>query len=489
MPVGIVGPVSRGTYPPMKLRLLGKYEISLTKAAPLSPLSRAGSGGWYPWIVREPFMGAWQQNQEIRGDTALSYFAVFSCVTLIAADVAKLHLRLVEVDDNGIWRETTNPAYSPVLRKPNRYQTIVKFIEQWITSKLVHGNTYVLKERDARGVVRALYVLDPTRVVPLVARDGSVYYELRRDDLSGIARNGEPVTVPASEIIHDMMIPLFHPLIGVSPLYACGISALHGLSMQSQSNTFFQQGARPSGILTAPGAISDETAKRLADYFNANFTGANAGKVAAVGDDLKYQPLTYNAVDTELIKQLNWTAETICSCYHVPAFKVGVGPHPPYSNVEPMNQQYYSDCIQSLLRSCETVLDEGLGLDGTSYGTEFDIDDLIWLDTSTRTKAAAEAIGSGAVAPNEARRKWFGLGPVAGGDTPYMQVQNYALSALAARDNNGPPSSGPPPAPAPPPELPAADVDETDEGGGTKEIAALTWALLRKDWSGLANAL
>ena len=66
-----------------------------------------------------------------------------------------------------------------------------------------------------------------------------------------------------------------------------------------------------------------------------------------------------------------------------------------------------------------------------------------------------------------------------------MQVQNYALSALAARDNNGPPAAPVPPAPAPPAALPAADV-ETE---GTKEITALTWALLRKDWSGLSNAL
>jgi HK97 family phage portal protein len=467
----------------MRLRLFGKYEVTLGKAARgLSPLSR-GSGGWYPMVVREPFQGAWQQNQEISGDTALSYFAVFACVTLIAADVAKLQLRLVEVDDNGIWRETTNPAYSPVLRKPNRYQTIVKFIEQWITSKLVHGNTYVLKERDQRGMVRALYVLDPTRVVPLVAPDGAVYYELRRDDLSGIAPNGAPVTVPASEIIHDMMIPLFHPLIGVSPLYACGLSALQGLTMQTTSNKFFAGGAAPGGVLTAPGAIADDTAKRLKEYWDQNFTGANVGKVAVLGDGLKYEPLTVNAADSQLIEQLRWTAETICSCYHVPAFKVGVGPHPPYNNVEPLNQQYYSDCIQSLLRSLETVLDEGLGLDGTDYGTEFDVDDLIWLDTATKTKAAADAIGSGAMAPNEARKKWYGLGPVKGGDTPYMQIQNYSLGALAERDKHAPLAAPPAPEP-PPPELPPADDDE-----GTKELTAFTWALLRKDWSGIANAL
>jgi phage portal protein BeeE len=38
-----------------------------------------------------------------------------------------------------------------VLRKPNHYQTINKFIENWILSKLMNGNTFVLLQRDNRG--------------------------------------------------------------------------------------------------------------------------------------------------------------------------------------------------------------------------------------------------------------------------------------------------------------------------------------------------
>ena len=464
----------------MRLQL-GPYEFLLTKAAPpLRAMPRAVSGRWLPW-VHEPFTGAWQQNQEITGETSLSNPTVFACVTLIAADVAKLHLRLVELDKDGIWTETTNPAYSPVLRKPNRYQTIVKFIEQWITSKLVHGNTYVLKERDQRGVVKALYVLDPTRVVPLVTRDGAVYYELRRDDLSGIVSESGTVTVPASEIIHDIMIPLFHPLMGVSPLYACGATALHALTMQRTSTAFFAAGARPSGILTAPGEIPREIAAELKADWETKFSGANAGRVAVLGNDLKYEALMSNAVDSELIKQLDWTAITICSCYHVPPFKVGIGEAPPYNNVEPMNQQYYSDCIQSLLVSLETVLDDGLGMAGTPYGTEFDVDDLIWLDTVTRTKAASDAISSGAMAPNEARKKWFGLGPVPGGDSPMVQQQYYSLAALAERDRDQPFVTPAPPA------LPAAPPD--DDADGEKAWLTLSLHLLQKDWAGLADGL
>src|SRR5688572_29060676 len=119
--------------------------------------------------------------------------------------------------------------------------------------------------------------------------------------------------------------------------------------------------------------------------------------------------MTVNAHDAQLIEQLKWTGETVCSCYHVPAYMVGIGPPPPYANFEPLVQAYYSQCIHSLSVTLETALDEGLGIaertaEGKQYGTEFDVDDLIWMDSATRNKAAADGIGSGALSPNEARK-------------------------------------------------------------------------------------
>src|ERR1043166_3182928 len=142
---------------------------------------------WWP-IIRESFAGAWQRNIEVNTDSVLSFFAVYACISLIASDIAKMRLKLVRQDADGIWEETDNPAFSPFIKKPNHFQTRVKFYEWWITSKLIHGNTYVLKQRDNRGVVVAAYVLDPLRVEPLIAPDGSVFYRLKQDNLSGLDR-------------------------------------------------------------------------------------------------------------------------------------------------------------------------------------------------------------------------------------------------------------------------------------------------------------
>jgi HK97 family phage portal protein len=441
--------------------------------APYSPGAVSG-GGWYPLVVREPYTGAWQMNVEGRRDQILQYAPVHACVTLLAQDIGKLTLRLVEQNADGVWEEASSPAFSPVLRKPNHYQTPTKFVEQWITSKLMWGNTYVLKERDARGIVIALYVLDPLRVLPLIAPDGGIYYQLQHDNLSGtLALVGDPdkFIVPASEIIHDRMVCLFHPLVGMSPIYASATAALQGLAIQNTSGLFFTNGSRPGGLVTVPAGMTDvQLAKAKADW--ESFNGpANAGKIAVVTADVKFTPLAMNAVDAELIAQLKWTAETICSVFHVPAYMIGAAEIPRGVQLDAMTQLYYSQAIQALTTNFETVLDDGLGLDGTPYGTEFDITDLIWMDTATKTKAAADAIGAGAMSPDEARLRYFGLGPVEGGDTPYMQQQMFSLKALAQRDAQDP-FAIPTPAPMAVPALPPGQLALTAADLLTKALAA-----------------
>ena len=446
------------------MRLFG-FEVTRAKALPpgTSYSTPSSRGGWWP-IIREPFAGAWQRNIEATAENILGFSAVYACVTLIASDIAKLRVKLVKQDANGIWIETDSPSFSPVLRKPNHFQTRIKFFEQWLTSKLIHGNTYVLKTRDSRRVVTAMYVLDPTRVKPLVAPDGQVFYALQQDNLSRI--DDSQVVVPASEIIHDVMVALYHPLCGVSPLSACGLAAMQGLRVQNHSSLFFANGANPGGVLTAPGVIDETTAKRLEERWNSEYGGDNSGKVAVLGDGLKYEPMSMSAVDSQLIEQLKWTAENVCTAFRVPAYMINVSQPPSYNNVEALWQQYYAQCLQTLIESIELLLDEGLGLDSAGYGTEFDLDALLRMDTAARVKAAADAIGSGAVAPNEARERWFDLGPTPGGDTPYLQQQNFSLAALAKRDAQVDPFATSTPAPTSTPE-------PTDEDAAKRFMVAL----------------
>ena len=436
------------------MRIFGR-ELSLTfKRAPMSPAG-TGLGGWWP-MIKEPFSGAWQKNETWTNESVLAHYAVYACVTLIANDIGKLRQRLMLLDANGIWKETTSPAFSPVLKKPNNYQNHIQFKQWWQTSKLISGNAYGLKQRDQRGVVVSIYLLDPCRVLPLVAEDGSIYYQLSNDNLN---RVGDGVTVPASEIIHDRMNCLFHPLVGVSPLYAAAQAACQSLKMQSDSSTFFENGARPGGILSAPGAISDETATRLKAHWDANYTGQNAGKVAVVGDDLKFQQMKMSATDSQLIEQFKLTAEMICTAFHVPPSKVGVATAPTGTTAAQENQKYYSDCVQILAEEYEACMDDGLSLPDR-YGVELDVDGLLRMDPTALMETLSAGVKGGIMAPDEARRR-INLAPVEGGATPYLQQQNFSLAALAKRDSQADPFATTASAPAI--ETPAAPAEPTDE--------------------------
>jgi HK97 family phage portal protein len=435
------------------VRVLG-YELSLSKVASAVP-SSPGRDGWWPIVVREPYTGAWQLNQELRPESVLANPTVYACVTRISQDIGKLPLNLVEQTSPDIWAATTNPAYSPVLRTPNHYQDCSQFIEQWTVSKFIWGNTYVLKGRDARGVVNRLYVLNPAYVTPLIAPDSSVYYKLQRDDLTGVSVD---VTVPAREMIHDRMNCLWHPLVGVSPLYACAGAAMQGLTIQQMSSKFFAGGATPGGLLIAPGAITEAQATQMASDWQTKFGGNNVGKVAVLSNNLKYEPLSQTAQDSQLIEQQNKSDAEIAKAFGMPMFILDTTKGAPYANNEALIQVYHAECLQSPIQHIERSLESGLDLP-SGLGIEFDVDALIWMDTPTRTKAASDAIGSGAMTPNEARQKYFGLGPVVGGDTPYLQQQYFSLRALAERDKSDPFAK---PTPAPPADVVEDDPDDTE---------------------------
>jgi HK97 family phage portal protein len=447
------------------MKLLARLKAFLTAdprgTQPIYP--RGSWGSWYGGFcnrVEEWYSGAWQQNNEKCIEWPTSYAPVWACITLIASDFSKLRERYMVRDANGIWVEQANPAYDPVIRKPNRYQNHIQFKEHWALSKLLYGNTYALKNRDSRGVVNELYILDPSRVLPVVTDRGDIYYQLSPDNLSGLE---ESVFVPASEMIHDRYNCLGHPLIGLPPLYAAWCLGNLGLKIQSNSSSFFGNASNPSGILTAPGVISGETAERLKDSWQSNYTGLNAGKVAVLGDGLKFEQMRMSAVDSQMVEYAKLGAEWICAAFHVPPFKVGFAALPAGQKVEDMNQIYLNDCLHKYIEDYEVCKDEGLGV---ALGTGIDLDEegLLRMNPGALVTMLAEAVGGGIVAPNEARRRLNYAG-VTGGDSVYMQQQNYSLEALAKRDSQEDPfaTASPTPAPTVTEEDPEPSPDEEEQ--------------------------
>ncbi|WP_323053377.1 phage portal protein [Acinetobacter baumannii] len=212
---------------------------------------------------------------------------------------------------------------------------------------MLRGNTYVWKLRDVFGEVYRMVVLNPDLVCPLVDDYGNVFYQFNTDRLT----QTESVIVPASEIIHDRINAFYHPLVGLTPIMACGIAAGMGIKILNNGTNFFSNGSRPGGILVAPGAITPENAKKIQTEWNQKYSGVNVGASPQSLVMAWFYQLGMSAADSQMIEQLGMTAKIVCTAFNVPPFKVGVVDVQGTTEFENLNEIYYSDCLQALIEA------------------------------------------------------------------------------------------------------------------------------------------
>src|SRR5262245_61700053 len=283
-------------------RLLAKAVRAIVPSGPLT-------GGWQLWsrfpvspnVIREPLSGAWQRNLACSEQTLLAFSGVFACVSIIAGDLAKLPIRVYRVKDSGEREEArTHWAYR-LFRRPNAYQTRFDFIQQFMTSTLLTGNAYAWFDRDERNAPNAMHVLDPRRVKHTNVPDSDDFFYIYSP-----GGDATPRVYDTNELLHHRIFTLAHPLAGVTPLFAAAQPTMTGLQIASNSQSFFGNMSRPSGIVTAPKGTSPDEMDLLKVQWEAAYSpgNGNLGRVALLSDDVKWQPLTMNAEDAQLIEQL-----------------------------------------------------------------------------------------------------------------------------------------------------------------------------------------
>lgn len=431
-----------------------KSEKSLATATPVSTYNQT-----FKPLVQEPFTGAWERNQEIRLSDSLTNYAIFSCISLISKDVGKLPI-IARTEENGI-KVNTKFKGLEVLNKPNAYQTRQQFFEAWVNNKASNGNAYIYKLRDVYGEVESLIVLDSNDTVTCIDPEGKVFYRIYPNPL---VKTGEQILVPASEIIHDRQNTLYHPLIGLSPIVACGLAANTGSNIQSNASKFFGNDSRPSGILSTTEDVSEEDATKMKSGWDQKYSNGGEGGVALVSGGITYQALSVPAADSQMVEHLKLSGEIVCTAFNVPAFKVGIGAAPS-GTVEFLNAKYFSDCLQAYIESIENLLNEELETP-TNVILEFDTRSLFRMDSNAKMTYLKEGTGSGILTPNEARAD-LGYQAVEGGDSPMIQQQNYSLSAIARRDSQADPFN-----PVTPSEAPSEPVEPLATNATEEELEA-----------------
>ena len=374
---------------------------------------------WWQLGLEKP-----SENDLLRSST------VFACVSILAQEIARL--RVVHFTNPNLEGEVEmyKSGTTRLLNKPNAYQNRSDFFLAIMYTLLMSGNSYSLATRDKRGRVIDLTPLNSGAVQPYVDPDtGAIYYSVAMLDIDPGKKINPSDFIPQRNMLHIRLFTPTHPLVGVSPLIACSVSAAHGLSIQSESTRFFDNESKPSGILRTPKPLNPSQAKRLRESWASGTSGINTGKVPVLDNDLQFQQMGLSAADAQLIEQYTGTKKDIAVAYRVPLHMIGEG-DAQFSTAEATQRDFVTRSLGFYIEHIEAALDGFFGFDGRTESIEFDVEGGIMRpEYNARIEGLAKGVQGGIFSPNEARSS-EGKKAKEGGDDLFMQRQMVPLNLL-----------------------------------------------------------
>lgn len=378
---------------------------SLFAPAPSAAVPHPAADFWYSPAGSESSAGV-----AVTPETALRCSAVFACVKVLSETIAYLPPVVYRRLPGGGKERATDHPVQRTLARPNAYQTRFEFFEMLVGQLALRGNAYAEISIDARGIME-LHPRHPDRVAVRRGPSGGMIYELR--DATGGVR-----IVPGSMMLHVRMLS-GDGLIGMSPIEYAAESIGKSLAADRFGSKFFGNAARPSGVLTHPGTLSEEAKKHLRYSWQSAHGGANVGGVAVLEEGLDFKPITLTAEEAQFIQTLQHGVEDIARFYRMPLHKIGHLLRATFSNIEHQAIEFVTDTIAPNCARIEQALTRALVPEeeqGTIF-VEYLLDSLLRGDSQSRFTAYQSALTAGWMTRNEVRAR-ENLNAIEGLDTP-----------------------------------------------------------------------
>ncbi|MGA0615624.1 phage portal protein [Paracoccus sp. KR1-242] len=420
--------------------------LGLTKAPSAVGFALPISGGFIPSSWPWNF---WQQGRDPLG--AGPSPIVQACISTYAQTVASLPARHVsEVPGEGVKVITTSPL-SRVLRAPNPYQSPVDFFDMLTRDLFTTGNAFAVALRDDRYQITALHPVPARGTTIHVGHhdDGEpqVFYAIPNLPLLPASLAGQIVT--SRDVMHlKLNSDPRAPLRGRSPIEALAAQIASTNAIAAHQAAFFNNMARPSGVLTTDERLTKEQMMQLRSAWETQSQHLNAGNVPVLASGLKWQSMSITSQDAQLAEAYRLGVEEIARAFRIPQPLIGsLEGASQYGTVATLAALWAAQGLGSVLQLIEAAFGAFFGLPA---GQRLDLDEgaLLRADPAARADILVKLVGAGVMSPNEARRS-EGLPDTAAGGEPRTLQQQVPLSVATGTTTEAPVADVPPPAPAP----------------------------------------
>lgn len=362
--------------------------------------------------------------------SAMQVSAVYSCVSILSYDLAKLGASIFRGSRRGARQKASDHYLAGLLKQPAPWLTWFEFCAMMQCAVLLRGNGYAVILRDAKGYPRALVPINPDRVALWEAADGELFYMVTRSGLHEMAvLRSEPLLIPSEDIFHLKALSL-NGLLGLSPISMARESIGLAIAQEQLASRWAGNSAKPSGVLQTDQKLSPDAAKRLAEDWKTLNSGLyNAGKTAVLEQGLKWQQLSMTLQDMEFIAARQFQLAEIARVFRVPLHMLGEMQKGTGSTITQQGQEYLNYSLSTWIEMWEQRIPFTFGLDLDELFIEFDVDRLLRADIGTRYDANRVALGGAGWMKINEIRAGEGLDDVDGGDTVLRPVNTQPIDA------------------------------------------------------------
>lgn len=354
--------------------------------------------------------------------------AVFRAVDLISSTVASLPVNVYKIDDHGVKRLFREHQSTYLLSKePNPLMHRYTFIKCLVINMLLKGNGYAIIQRDDRGEVTRMDIVDPDMITVLYDESTrSVNYQ----DVT-IGKRYEPC-----DIIHIMNVPDSKGIIGRSTLEYARQTLNICREAENMAGNFFSNSAL-SGYLKirTSGRSTREQKEDARKSWKHQLSNLSIAGVPVLDESQDFIPLTVKDEDIQLLQSRKFNIESIARFFNVSPILLYDLTKNSYASSEHASLQLLNDCIAPLLEKIELEFERKIYLPSirASIDVKFNESAMLRLDQTSRSEYFTKLYNIGVLSPNEIRNE-LNLAPIKGGDIHVIQVNTIDITTINNTD-------------------------------------------------------
>lgn len=378
-------------------------------------------GGWAELYGRTGAAG-----KTVTQDTLLQLSAAWACIRTSSQAVGAFPGGVYQKTPGGGRKEAEGHELVPLLLgRPNATQTPLEFFEGLAAWLLSWGNAYALKETTGPRV-SALYILPASQTTVRRTDEGLVYEWTDR---------GRKERAPADSVLHIRGWG-FGGDVGLSPIRFGVQTFSSALATEEVAGKIFSNGMMPAGVLSSDHTLTDSQRAQLAEMLQGFVGSERAGKLMTLEAGLKYQQLSLNPEDAQMLETRRFAVEDICRWFGVPPIVIGhsgAGQTMWGSGVEQIMLAWLTLGLNPVLKRIEARIAHSLvpARDRGRVYFEFNREGLLQADSASKAAFLSTMVQNGLMSRNEARGK-LNLAAAAGADALTAQTNLAPIEALGA---------------------------------------------------------